>query len=71
MATVLRSVLSLPLLMMRQSADEMAETGAEPVVLGVGKGMGGWEAAAEQKESASGPSSGWMKAKIQKSKNQR
>ena len=57
--------------MMQQSADEMAVTEAEPVVLGFGKGMGRWEAAAEQKKSAGGPSSGEMNTKIQKSKNQR
>ena len=61
--TVPSSVLSLPPLVMRQSADEMAGTGAEPVVFGVGKGMGRWEAAAGRKESASGPSSGEMKPK--------
>ena len=55
--------------MMQQSANEMARTGAEPVVLGVGKGMGRWEAAAERKKSAGGPSSGEMNTKIQKSKN--
>ena len=55
--------------MMQQSADEMAVTEAEPVVLWVGKGMGRWEAAARRKESAGGPSSEEVKMKIQKSKN--